>query len=154
MLCMAFVPWIYVLHVACSSCLHVLTMIEFRCTTKWMSLCASSVHRSTVSCNLNTIAWHTHKNCYPREQLWVLASSIVSTREFYSEYSQVRLPILMSTIASTRVCCEYSRVFSSLALASFDSCVGNALLVWAHSHSRLALVCDMASDTSQVAHAS
>ena len=46
--------------------------------------------------------------------------------------------------------CEYSRAFLSLAFASFDSHVGNALLVCARSHSRLALACDIASDTSHL----
>ena len=36
----------------CSSCLHMLTMTEFCSTTKWISLFASSVHRSMVSRNL------------------------------------------------------------------------------------------------------
>ena len=43
--------------------------------------------------------------------------------------------------------CEYSRAFSSLTLASFDSRVGKASLACARSHSRT-LACNIASDTS------
>ena len=74
---------------------------------------------------------------------------LASTGKFDCECSRARLRVLTSTLASTRVfICEYSLVFSSLALASFDSRVGNASLACARSHSRLALACDIASDTS------
>ena len=72
----------------------------------WYQL-SSNRHPARAPELTNTIAWHTHKNCYPREWLRVLASSIASTREYWRD----RLRVLASTIASTRVYdCEYSRV--------------------------------------------
>ena len=75
---------------------------------------------------------------------------IASTREFCCEYSRVQA----SSIASAR---EYDYeywsvrlqvVTSILELSTRNSRVGNALLVCARSHSRLALMCDIANGTS------
>ena len=74
---------------------------------------------------------------------------IVTACKFDLEYSRVPLQVLTSSFASARVfVCMYSRAFSSLTLASFSSHVGNASLAFTCSHSRLTLMCDIASDTS------
>ena len=75
------------------------------------------------------------------------------------KYSQLRWRVLATSTPSTckfdcvysRVCmfvCKYSRKFLSLMLVNFDAHVGNKLLTCAHSHSHLALACDIASHTS------
>ena len=61
----------------CSSCLHVLTMIEFHGATKWISLFASSVHRSTVSRKLKgrlLATCHSLGN-YQATAIWSFISS-------------------------------------------------------------------------------
>ena len=71
--------------------------------------------------------------------LQVLVCLFASTRELVCEYSRVRLRVLTSTRA----------LFTSSTLASFDSRVGSAPLVWTCERAQMILACIVASDASR-----
>ena len=110
---------------------------------------------------INTIACHTHKNCYPREWLQVHASSIASTHEYWRvqlrvltstgefncECSHVWLQVLECWFASTH---EYSPVYRSQVSTRVWAMHRSSPLANTCVSVHLRLVCDIASNTSHL----